>query len=46
LRRAFKRNLLTEKQIETLKTLLDELGPKLNAYLRSIGRDAKPDEDQ
>lgn len=38
LRRAFKRMLLTEKQVETLKALLDELGPKLNAYLRSIGK--------
>jgi four helix bundle protein len=44
LRRAFKRKLLTEKQVETLKALLDELGPKLNAYLRSIGKSTKPDQ--
>jgi len=31
LRRAYKRNLLTQTQIESLKPLLDELGPKLNA---------------
>jgi four helix bundle protein len=37
LRRAFKRKLLTHSQVETLKPLLDELGPKLNGYLRSIG---------
>ena len=38
LRRAFKRNLLSPQQIELLKPLLDELSPRLNAYLRSIGR--------
>jgi four helix bundle protein len=38
LRRAFRRNLLSEKEITRLKTLLYELGPRLNAYLRSIGR--------
>ena len=37
LRRAFKRNLLTIEQIETLKPLIDKLSPTLNAYLRSIG---------
>jgi four helix bundle protein len=39
-RRAFKRELLTAKQIRDLKPLIDELGPKLNAYLNSIGRDS------
>jgi four helix bundle protein len=38
LRRAYKRHLLTDKQIGKLKPLIDELGPKLNAYLRSIGK--------
>jgi four helix bundle protein len=37
LRRAFKRNLLTESQIEQLKPLIAKLSPTLNAYLRSIG---------
>lgn len=37
LRRAFTRGLLTTKQVELLKPLLDELGPKLNSYLNSIG---------
>jgi len=37
LRRAFKRNLLTEEQVNSLKPILDELAPRLNAYLRSIG---------
>jgi four helix bundle protein len=37
LRRAFRRRLLTQAQIKELKPLLDELGPKLNAFLKSIG---------
>ena len=37
LRRAYKRDLLTKEQIESLTPLLDELTPSLNAYLRSIG---------
>src|SRR6267143_2299940 len=37
LRRAFKRNLLTKRQIDSLRPLIDELGPSLNAYLKSIG---------
>ncbi len=37
LRRAFNRHLLTEKQVSRLKPIIDELSPKLNAYLRSIG---------
>jgi four helix bundle protein len=37
LRRAFKRGLLSEPQIARLKPLLDELAPRLNAYLKSIG---------
>jgi four helix bundle protein len=37
LRRAFKRNLLTKKQIDALRPLIDELSPTLNAYLKSIG---------
>jgi four helix bundle protein len=37
LRRALKRRLLTEKQIDDLATIVRELTPKLNAYLSSIG---------
>lgn len=37
LRRAFRRKLLADDQITALKPLLDELAPRLNAYLRSIG---------
>ena len=36
LRRAFKRKLLSQEEIEFLKPLLDELSPKLNAYIKSI----------
>ena len=38
LRRAYKRQLLSSKQINSLKPLTDELAPTLNAYLKSIGR--------
>jgi four helix bundle protein len=38
LRRAIKRNLLTPEQITILKQIMDELGPRLNAYLKSIGK--------
>jgi four helix bundle protein len=37
LRRAFKRNLLNEEQVKSLKPLVDELAPRLNPDLRSIG---------
>jgi four helix bundle protein len=38
LRRAYRRKLLTDEQTQTLKPLMDELAPRLNAYLNSIGR--------
>jgi four helix bundle protein len=38
LRRAYKRKLLSLREIRTLKPLVDELAPKLNAYLNSIGK--------
>ena len=37
LRRAYKRELLSEPQVKDLKLKLDELAPTLNAYLNSIG---------
>jgi four helix bundle protein len=43
LRRAYCRNLLTEAETELIRPLMDELSPKLNAYLRSIGTKGKPD---
>ena len=37
LRRAFRRGLLSEKEINNLVPLVNELTPRLNAYLSSIG---------
>jgi four helix bundle protein len=37
LRRAYSRGLLDQNQVQSTKPLLDELSPKLNAYLNSIG---------
>ena len=37
LRRAYKRKLLSEKQVNDLVPIVTELTPKLNAYLGSIG---------
>ncbi|OUL27488.1 four helix bundle protein [Nostoc sp. 106C] len=37
LRRAYSRNLLTTIQVDALKSIINELAPKLNAYLKSIG---------
>jgi four helix bundle protein len=41
LRRAFRRRLLSTKQIANVKPIIDELAPKLNAYLKSIGREPR-----
>jgi four helix bundle protein len=37
LRRAYKRRLLTEAEVDSLKSLVEELTPRLSAYIRSIG---------
>jgi len=39
LRRAYKRKLLDDGQVNTIKPPVDNLAPMLNAYLRSIGAD-------
>ncbi|MCL4550108.1 MAG: four helix bundle protein [Bacteroidetes bacterium] len=36
LRRAVRRNLLTKKQIMELKPIIDELSPRLSAYINSL----------
>lgn len=41
LRRAYKRQLLKEEEIRELRKLLDELAPRLNAYITSIGKRAE-----
>ncbi|MEA5526715.1 four helix bundle protein [Nodularia spumigena] len=36
LRLAYQRNLLTQEQVDKIKPIIDELSPKLNAYLNSL----------
>ena len=40
LRRSFRRNLLKEEEIIKLQELVNELTPKLSAYIHSIGKKA------
>ena len=42
LRRAYHRKLLNEQCITTLKPLLEQLDPRLNAYRNSIGKTKQP----
>jgi len=42
MRTAFRRDLLTTQQVAGIKPLIDELGPKMNGYLRSITRFNRP----
>jgi four helix bundle protein len=37
LRRAFRRGLLSADDVKRIRPIIDELAPKLNAYLQSIG---------
>jgi four helix bundle protein len=46
LRRAHRHGLLSPDQIATLKPLLNELPPRLNAYLRSVGPVSDSTNDQ
>ena len=41
LRRARRRNLISNEQDAYFKQILEDLGPQLNAYLKSIGRNTK-----
>jgi four helix bundle protein len=38
LRRAYRRDLLSKEQVQKIKPVIEELAPKLNAYLKSIGQ--------
>ena len=38
LRRCYLRKLLTPSEVKKLRTLLEELAPKLNAFLRSVDK--------
>lgn len=37
LRRAYRRKLINSEEVRIMKPLVDELAPRLNAYLKSIG---------
>ncbi|NET06943.1 MAG: four helix bundle protein [Merismopedia sp. SIO2A8] len=39
LRLAYYRQLMTDKQVQKLKPILDELSPKLSAYLNSLNKE-------
>ncbi|HEV8588552.1 MAG TPA: four helix bundle protein [Pyrinomonadaceae bacterium] len=41
LRRCYMRKLLTQSEVKNLRTLVQELSPKLNAFLRSVDQRAK-----
>src|SRR5437867_249403 len=41
LRRSYLRKLLTQTEIKKLRTLIEELTPKLNAFLRSVDQHVK-----
>jgi four helix bundle protein len=42
LRRAYRRRLLKSADVDALKPLADELGPRLNNYLKAIGTRRAP----
>ena len=46
LRRAYRRSLLDKKQVDQIKSIIDSLGPSLNAYLKSIGPIRSGNNDQ
>ena len=41
LRRACRRNLISKEQDAYFRQIIEDLGPQLNAYLKSIGRNTK-----
>ena len=45
IRRAEKRDLLSEEEKEMFNKLVDELSPRLSAYINAIGKRAKPAEN-
>ncbi|WP_341529596.1 four helix bundle protein [Nostoc sp. UHCC 0302] len=45
LRRAYNRKLLTNAQVDALKPIINELAPKPNAYLKSIGNIRQPNKE-
>jgi len=43
LRRAYKRQLLAEREIRLFQKLIEELTPKLSAYINAIGKKQNQD---
>jgi len=43
LRRAYKRKLLSEQEVISFQELVEELTPKVSAYIKSIGNKARVD---
>ncbi|MBL9163558.1 MAG: four helix bundle protein [Planctomycetaceae bacterium] len=43
LRRAYRRRLISPESVDMIRPLIDELSPKLNAYLKSIGHTKLPE---
>lgn len=43
LRRAYKRHLLADKEVKTFQQLIEELTPKLSAYINAICKKSKDD---
>ena len=41
LRRSYRRKLLTQTEVKKLRALIEELSPKLNAFLRSVDQRAR-----
>jgi len=46
LRRAYKRKLLNKTEVIKFQELIEELTPKLSAYINSIGRKATSNKQQ
>ena len=42
LRRAYRRKLMTEEQVDRIRPMIDNLAPQLNAFLKSIGSAPRP----
>lgn len=45
LRRAYRRKLISQERVDLLSPMLDELSPRLNAYIRSIGNPRRQADD-
>ncbi|MBM4348989.1 MAG: four helix bundle protein [Deltaproteobacteria bacterium] len=46
LRRAYKRQLLTETEVSSMRKFIEELTPKISAYVNSIGKISKTNDSK